>query len=489
MIESLRDNRIIKLLNRFLYSPVYMLLVALLMAASNIFSLEFPVMTAYTLLGILTVLFSPDCFPIMPMFCCGYMLFSAGNNPAADYGTHFLSTPESLALFVFLAATAAVCLIVRFVYEIVKMGRDGSRLPKLTAGFVFLGIAYMLGGFLSPYYSLRTVLFGLLEVVALCITYFFFAYTIDWSKRQGRDIALMLSAIGIGITLEIAGMYRSAEVIEALKDGTFQRSMLKSGWGVYNNVGGMMAMMIPAPFYLASTQKQGFLWIPLGGLFISAVAFTQSRSSMITAAVITVLCILFVLIYSKRWAKLWNMAMLAALISVIGIYGYPFLKEDIAIIFKFFTNSQFFDLEGRIEIYKNGIQRFMENPVFGSGFYVSDGSVFQYGSDSLPEGFFLPPRYHNTLIQLLASGGVFAVIAYLFHRVQTVWLVLKQKSAFSFFMWLSILSLLIGSLADCHFFNFGPGLTYGVLLVCMEKIHTEEVKRKRPLYLSKSRKR
>ena len=37
MIDLLSENIIVKKLNRFLYSPYYMLTVALLMAASNIF--------------------------------------------------------------------------------------------------------------------------------------------------------------------------------------------------------------------------------------------------------------------------------------------------------------------------------------------------------------------------------------------------------------------------------------------------------------------
>ena len=134
------------------------------------------------------------------------MLFSAKNNPVANYGKHFLSTPGNQRQFVFLAVVIAASLITRFVYEIVKNRHRLSKLPELTTGFLLLGGVYVLSGFLSEYYSLRTVIFGLVQIVSLCATYFFFAYTIDWTKRREKDIALMFCAVGVGLFLESIAM-------------------------------------------------------------------------------------------------------------------------------------------------------------------------------------------------------------------------------------------------------------------------------------------
>lgn len=473
MIDLLSENIIVKKLNRFLYSPYYMLTVALLMAASNIFSLEFPVMYIYMLFAVAAVLFSPDCFPVMPMVCCGYMLFSAKNNPVANYGKHFLSTPGNQRQFVFLVVVIAVSLITRFVYEIVKNRHRLSKLPELTTGFLLLGGVYVLSGFLSEYYSLRTVIFGLVQIVSLCVTYFFFAYTIDWTKRQEKDIALMFCAVGVGLFLEIIAMYCTPTVIEAIKSGTFHRRMLLSGWGVYNNVGGMAAMMIPVPFYLAASQKRGSLWILLGGLFLYAVVLTQSRGSIMAGTVVFLLCAVCVLIYSKGTARIWNAAMLLITTVVMVAGALLILETDIANVFESVMEKEFFESEDRFGTYRYGLESFLRNPVFGNGFYFGEKSLYQYGMETLPDGYFLPPRYHNTYIQLLVSGGIFAIAAYLFHRAQTVLLVLRKKSVFKIFLGISVLALLVGSLVDCHFFNFGPGLTYGILLICAEKIETK----------------
>ena len=79
-----------------------------------------------------------------------------------------------------------------------------------------------------------------------------------------------------------------------------------------------------------------------------------------------------------------------------------------------------------------------------------------------------PPRWHNTIIQLLATGGVVCLFGYVVHRVQTVKLFLKNPSGDKTFVALSILALLLTSLLDCHFFNVGPVLLYSAMLAFTE---------------------
>ncbi len=467
-IRPLRKNKAVRLLNKFLYSPCYMLIVAGLMAVSNIFSLEFFVFYMYLGFAVCTVLFAPDCFPLMPMFCCGYMLFSARNNPAAHYGEHFLSSDGAKARFIGLIAVIAVLLVTRTVFELVKKKRYQLRMPKLTWGFLLLGAAYVAAGLLSEHYSPRTVIFGALQIVSLCITYYFFYYTVDWENRRGRDIAILLCAIGIGMIFEIAGMYCTPEVIEAIRSGTFIRTMLVSGWGVYNNVGGVAAIFIPAPFYLAAKHRGKLFWILLGFLFFASVIFTQSRGSILSGGTVLLLGILFMLIYSRGRARIFNLVSTACLLAACGVVLYV-LKDKLDPSVFLSLKQVGLDGAGRINMYKYGWERFCESPAFGNGFYIGEDVLVQHGQDTLPDKAFLPPRYHNTFVQLLASGGVVALIAYLFHRVQTILLVVKKRTPFKVFLGLSVLSILIGSLLDCHFFNFGPGLIYGVLLVSIER--------------------
>ena len=77
---------------------------------------------------------------------------------------------------------------------------------------------------------------------------------------------------------------------------------------------------------------------------------------------------------------------------------------------------------------------------------------------------------NNTIIQILSSCGIIGMIAYLYHRVQTIKLFFKNKNLEKTFIGLSILVLLLTSMLDCHFFNIGPTLFYSMALIFAEKI-------------------
>jgi hypothetical protein len=58
--------------------------------------------------------------------------------------------------------------------------------------------------------------------------------------------------------------------------------------------------------------------------------------------------------------------------------------------------------------------------------------------------------------------------AYLLHRVQTVVLLIRNRSRENIFIACSVLVLLITSMFDCHMFNVGPVLFYSMALAFVE---------------------
>ncbi len=478
--DFIQNNRLIKLINRFVYSPYYALTVALLMAASNVLGMEFFVFYTYLTFGVYITLFAPDGFGLAHMFCCGYMLFSAANNPASHYEDNFLSTEEGMNRFITVVIIAFVIVMSRLVYDIAVNKRyKGALKLKLNIGFLALGAVYILSGFMSEHYSSRTVIFGLVEIISLCATYYLFAFTVDWEKRTGADFAYLFTAVGVGMLIEVIGMYCAPHVIEAIQNGKMNRSLLVSGWGVYNNVGGMMAMMVPAPFYLALKNKFGSLWIAVGFLFFGGVVLTQSRTSIVAAAIVLVLCIVVLLICSDRKRRIFHVYTLFGIFAVLAAVCSFYISEiydKITSLFSFeklFGDNVLNHPNGRLTIYKFGFDKFLESPIFGNGFYISEGSVPQLGGGTWSEGAFLPPRFHNTYIQLLACGGIAAMAGYVVHRAQTVYITVKSKSRYGYFAALSVLTVIIASLFDCHFFNMGPGLCYGVLLISIERLGSD----------------
>ena len=85
----------------------------------------------------------------------------------------------------------------------------------------------------------------------------------------------------------------------------------------------------------------------------------------------------------------------------------------------------------------------------------------------------LPARWHNTVIQLLASCGLVGLLCYSVHRLQTIGMFWQKRHSDVVFIGFSVLALLIMSLLDCHFFNIGPTLFYSIALAFAEHLESE----------------
>ena len=452
---KLNNTKFVQALRGFFRSPYYCLLAAALMAVSEIFSFELPVYYIYLALAIFCIFFCEDTLGIMPLVCCGYMTFSAPNNPGKFPETSLFRQPNGIMQLAFILTAAVILFLGRLVVSCMEQPR--KRVPRLTCGFVALGIAYLLAGVFSGSYAFNTVLYGFVQIVSLAFFYFFFYYTVDWRSVKASYFATVFCAVGLGMVAEIVAMYFLPGVFV---DGQLNRGALYTGWGVYNNVGCVMAMCMPAPFYFAATKKNGWVYSIVGCVFFLAVVLTQSRGSVLSAVALFLICVVAVLIRAEKYEKLWNGIVLGAFVLALGIT--LAIKRDAMDVFFFSLFKSGMDSSGRVEIYKKCWETFRAHPAFGVGFYAAPGYVA--GSP----GDFIPPRAHDTYFQLLASGGVVAMLAYLYHRGESLWVFFRHPTAEKSFAFFCICGLIFTSLLDCNFFNIGPGLLYGVLLVCGE---------------------
>lgn len=465
---KLEQSKCTLFLRAFFRSPAYPFLIAALMAVSELFSLELLVYFVYLFLGTLCVLFCEDLWGVFPIACCGYMTFSAENNPGWNPETTVFGKPLAQILLIFVLAAAAVLLGGRLVQTAIL--RNGRGVPKLLLGFLALGLFYLLAGAFSGYYATDTVFYGALQILSLCGFYFLFYYTVDWENTDKRAVFWVFTAIGCGLMAEIAGMYLKSGI---LTSGVPSRTFLYTGWGIYNNVGGMMALCMPAPFYFSlRSEKYGFAGTILGCLFFLFVALTQSRSAILCGGVVFLVCAAVVLVKTRGKQRVVNAVLFGALLIGLAV-AVLVLHDKVSSVF-----ASLFEVgmnpNGRTVIYENCWKSFCGAPWFGKGFYHTPGAVMSkdgqmiFVDGSASAGGFIPARAHNTVLQLLASGGIFALAAYLFHRLQTALLLFRRPTAEKTAIALCIASLLLASLLDCHFFNLGPGILYGCLLVAAE---------------------
>lgn len=463
--ERIGENRLVKSLRAFFHSVFYPALIVLLMVCANLFSLELPVFYLYLAFGLLLVLFDDDLKGIVPIALCCYMTISYENNPAffppgGEGRVSAFYDPAFALQLVFLLSASATLIAGRLVS--VLMRGEKKKAPALAIGFGALGLSLVLGGLFTRYYDFRTALFGFTVTASLCALYFLFYYGVDWKKTKKTDWAVLFCAIGCGLLFELLGMYVKSGM---LKNPQMDRGALQTGWGMYNNVGCVLAMCIPATLYLAAKCRYGWAFTVLGCVQAAGLLFTQSRSSILFGGAAVLVALAILLIKCEKGTRKFHLATLGAAL-LIAIVAVAFMWEKFTGLFKSMIDMTFGDdpSNARGPIYAEGWRHFLSAPFFGVGFYRC--TAFQWGE--LPGGAFLPPRYHNTVIQLMASGGVFALGCYLLHRLETAVLFFRKPSLCKTFIALSVLPLLLTSLVECHMFSFGPGMLYSVLLVFAE---------------------
>ena len=439
-----------------------MFLIVAAAAISNLFGLEIITYYIYTGIIIFTILFNEAMLPLFPIPCVAYMTFAKRNNPlSVEKTSTFLHNSSAIHMLI-IGITISIFVIPRIIHDIVK-NKDRRKMPKLLYGFIALGLSYILGGIFSKAYGFRTAFFGLVEILTLSFTYFCFYFTVDWKKVDKNYFPLLFTTIGFLMVVEVLNMLIEGGFFSTI--GEFSRGNLYTGWGHYNNVGGICVLTIPAPFYFACTKKNGFLYSLIGTLFLLFTILTQSRNSMLMGSIIYCICALITLIKSEKKEKIKHLITYSILLTSIIVIMILF-KERIMDMFSSIYNVGTDD-NGRIEIYKDGLTQFKDYPIFGNGFY--ECKAFQWGVTT--ENTFIPPRYHNTYIQILASCGIVGIITYLYHRYQTIKLFYKNKDLNSIFIMITLLGLILIGFLDCHFHNLGPGFIYSALLLLAEKVY------------------
>lgn len=446
----------------FLANPNYIIVVMLLCGLSNIASLELVVYGIYTLLGVYILVFARDILGLMPLLMACYLAPSTVNNPGRNEASIF-----SLSGGGWLIALYGCVLVVALLIRVI---RDRHLLLTkkncLLSGLGLLCAAYLLSGIGSAAYpeSLgKNLLFALVQSLAITLPYWLFSGCVNWKKVRVDYFAWLGFCVGILLIAELGWIYLTQNVVT---DGIIHRQLIFTGWGMHNNIGVLLAMAIPFAFYLATRYHKGWIGTVVGSALLICVFLTCSRNAIIMALGIYAVCIYLMLNYAKN-----RRANTIALVSVCGSIALIllFFHDQLLLLFSDIL-SRGLDPSNRDAIYIEGWKLFIQAPVFGSSFYSPGYQPWDWSQVANFSAIF-PPRWHNTIIQLLTSCGIVGMLAYLYHRIQTARFFWKNRSKEATFIGCSVLVLLLCSLFDCHLFNIGPTLFYSMALAFAEHCH------------------
>jgi hypothetical protein len=474
-MQQLRQSPRVQAINSFLRSPGYILALSLLTVVCNLLGLELVYYTLVIALGLYVITLSKDLLPIMPMIMLCYIVPSVKNNPGR-HGDSIFSFSNGGAYILVLASVVVVFLIWRLISD-KEMGRAFlTHKRSLVSGMLFLGVGYLLSGIGSYRYLDvfgRNLLFAFLQFISIALLYFLFTATVDWSNVPKDYLAWMGLGIGFTVLPQLLMAYLSGQAFME-GTGTMDRELIYTGWGMHNNIGGLMVMMIPFAYYLAYTKKHSWVYNLLGTILLGGVMLSCSRTAMAVGAGIYLVCAV-ILLKNKRTRKenLWVYCIGA--LAVLGFVAVFF--EKLMEIF-----SLFFEEIGLVSkrdvLLENGLKKFGNDPIFGGSFFFkgTPGEFVPWDfSEQATFSSFFPPRWHNTLVQIAASCGVVGLVGYGFHRFQTFRMLWRNRSTENLFIALYLAVLLLCSLMDCHFFNVGPVLFYSMALAFAENIHLSKL--------------
>lgn len=464
-----QESPICRKINAFMLSPAYFLLIGGLTVISSVFAAELAVYTCFILIGLYLSLCGKDYLPMIPIVICCYIAPSVGNNPGRNENSIFF--PQNGGIYLLcLAGIFLLSVILRLCLDSefgIKAFLRCKR--KLLPGMLILGGGYLLCGAFSGHYfdrGISNLLFAFIQFVAVFVMYFVFTGAVKWNEAPKDYLAWTGLCVGFVLLCQLLNIYISHDVIV---DGIIQRKRIYSGWGNCNNISSLLAMMIPFAFWQACKCKRSWIYHLCALAFLLGVFLACSRAAIIVASAVFILSY-GIAVYKEIHAKhsLWG-----HIIAIIVIFTLIALfREELLRLFRVLINRGL-DPSNRIEIYIEGLKQFARYPLFGGSFYAVDYTPHDYSSIDAFSSFF-PPRWHNTVVQLLASGGIVGIAAYGFHRYQTMKLFIKQPTLGKGLIALSILVLLGTSLLDCHFFNVGPTLFYSMALAFAEKADTRQ---------------
>ena len=472
----------------FLDGYAYIFIYAALAFVSSLCGQEPLVFGLTALLVVLVCLFAKDTRALVPPIILVIYAVSWMHTPQG--ASDFFNAPAAFVSFGILGAIAVAALA----FRIAAFPPKGeSRLPGLRTGLVVLCAAFLLNGALSADFVLSDIVFGALIAFSFIAAYLLIRRTCAYRKDNGLYFAASCFAAGLVIFLQVAYALLFRDVWEgengalcsgidllrgffaggALPGGlSISKNAMIAGWGMSNNFGGMLAMFIPASLYLAYKVKNGWLFYLFAFAQLGAVACTLSRTALLTGGVLLVggAVILSVARSPRRaFVRACNAAVVLAVLAA-GVLFFDRIREIFAVIF-----DRGFGDSNRFAIWKFGLDNFLSAPLFGTGFYIQFYGDFGFDIAN----WVFPDMYHNILVQVAASCGMFGLLAYTFHLSGVCTLLTRKGGAASLLYLAVFLGISGASLLDNHIFHVFPALVYSLALALWE---TDTAVSRLPLY-------
>ena len=444
-------------MNSFYMGKLYPLVICALIFAGHALGIEVFLLPVVVILGSLSFWVCDSIRPLFVPLCTFLFSFSKGNSLFGPVSSDYYVTGWRIVAFVLLIILAFVSLCA-FIARHKLFTRIFTRKTPLLFSLIILSVAFMLNGAGSEKWNSGNLVYASFQVVAFLVV-FVLSYHGFSDDEDAEELAEYFSYITMLFTILLALEMLLLYVVPpgVMIDGEVKKWKIVFGWGVSNNAGSYISVLIPMNFYGAYKSKHP-IWYTLSAVaaYVAAI-LTLSRNALICSTVAFFVCFLLLCFAGKRKVLFRFMLLGIVICAVIVSLNYHTIISKALASYA----SQGFDDTGRFDIWLSSIKQFFEAPLFGNGFH----SGLDTGNQTAG---FIPAMAHNTILQLLYSMGIFGFLAYAFYRYRTVLLFVRRPSIMKTLLGGSMLILLFGGLFDNFVFHIQPVFYYsiGMAIAC-----------------------
>lgn len=398
-----------KKLSTFFYSTQYLIIlsaIALIIWNFNLDIVGVPILLTMTFLFLV---FNKDTMPSVPLIMNALFMVSFTQ---WDF--------ESVPLFIYMTPIALIggmiIHIIRFKVSIFK-------------GKMMLGILLMvLATFLSTLNAVKVDFFYVFYIsigLLYALIYLFFRNTFDRDHIQ--YLYKMMSILGILVSVQIILYYLKVDdFYYALEYKT-----INLGWGISNYIATYLLMFLSITLYFVKTSSKKLVWLIVSLVEGTLIFFTASRGGMLTLLVMIPIY-LFLLQYRDPNRKKYLVGFIVIFVSTV-LFIFVF-NDFIQVLFARFR-LMMLDDPGRLEMYREAIDKFIANPLFGGGLFarVADKDY---------------TMYHNTIFHVMATFGSVGLIALGIQIYQQFKITLDRFKYQNIFLALALLAAHIHGMVD-----------------------------------------
>ncbi|HKL93915.1 MAG TPA: O-antigen ligase family protein [Clostridia bacterium] len=425
------DNKTIKSSPKFLYSGVFVWLIAILTYIFWICDLGFVGVFVLLLLSATLFCICRDTTPNIAIIVLMCFAFDDINITTLDI------------ILVSLGVAFVVAGIIVHLFRF-KPSFDFLK-PNKIKGYTFAVFLILppvaLGGINLAGRNVGISALIVLMFIAMSLMYvLFYATTQNFQKEKLLEVlARLFMVMGVLICLQMLTIALKCGSLEAIKVAIGYRKF-SYGWAHPNNVAIFLALSIATTlYYAAKLKKFAFLPIMLAVLEFAVMFLTTSRGAILFTAIALPFIAIFVFFKAQNRKQVGiSYAVCILVVAVLAIILRDKIMQTFSRIFELGLSDN-----GRFEIYENAVALFKSSPVFGVG--------LDYGFGVW--GTYQIYWFHSTAFQILACFGILGVLSFAYFFIMRYRAFLIKPSTVKIFMLAGLLLLEGYGMIDIVFFN------------------------------------